>query len=58
VIYEVLAVLLAVNMLLLTCMMAFCWKMNKDWSQLFMKINAEWSALYMLIMGVYDEKDE
>lgn len=56
-VYEVLAVLLAVNMLLLTCMMAFCWKMNKDWSQLFMKINAEWSALYMLIMGVYDEDE-
>jgi hypothetical protein len=57
VIYEVLAVLLAVNMLLLTVMMAFCYKLNHDWTQLVTKLNMEWAAIYGQIMGAYEESE-
>ena len=52
---EIMAVLLAVNMLLITVVMAFCWKINRDWSQLFAKLNTDWSAIYMLMMNAYDD---
>lgn len=52
---EILAVLLAVNILLCVVVLALCFKLNKDWSDFAMKINAEWSALYMLMIGAYDE---
>lgn len=52
---EIMAVLLAVNMLLITVVMAFCWKINRDWSQLIAKLNTDWSAIYMLMMNAYDD---
>ncbi len=54
---EILAVLLAVNILLCVVVLALCFKLNKDWSNFAVKINAEWSALYMLMIGAYDEMD-
>lgn len=54
---EILAVLLAVNMLLLSVMFAFCYKINHDWSRFVDRLNTDWGELYKLLIGAYD-KDE
>lgn len=54
---EILAVLLAVNMLLITVMMAFCYKINHDWNQLIARLNTDWGELYKLMIGAYADAD-
>jgi hypothetical protein len=54
---EILAVLLAVNMLLITVVMAFCYKLNHDWSRLIDRLNTEWGELYKLQIGAYDDDE-
>ena len=53
----VLAMMLAVNILLLIAMMAFAYKLNKDWSEFITKVNMEWTTFAGLMMGAFDDSD-
>ena len=53
-----LALMLVVNILLLIALMAFCYKLNKDWSNLMMKMNADWLSWYKLTLRLYDKDEE
>lgn len=52
-----LALMLAVNILLLITLMAFAYKLNKDWAEFFTKVNMEWVAFSGLLMGYFDDED-
>jgi uncharacterized protein involved in cysteine biosynthesis len=52
-----LALMLAVNILLLIALMAFAYKLNKDWAEFFAKVNMEWVAFAELLMGYFDADD-
>ena len=52
-----LALMLAVNILLLIALMAFAYKLNKDWAEFFTKVNMEWVAFAGLLMGYFDADD-
>jgi competence protein ComGF len=53
-----LALMLVVNILLLIALMAFCYKLNKDWAEFFTKVNMEWAAFAGLLMGAFDDVEE
>lgn len=50
-----LALMLVVNILLLIALMAFAYKLNKDWANFMLKVNAEWVAFAGLLMGAFDD---
>ena len=52
-----LALMLVVNILLLIALMAFAYKLNKDWAEFFIKVNMEWVAFAGLLMGCFDDED-
>ena len=52
-----LALMLVVNILLLIALMAFAYKLNKDWAEFFAKVNMEWAAFAGLLMGAFDDSD-
>jgi hypothetical protein len=52
-----LALMLVVNILLLIALMAFCYKLNKDWGEFFTKVNMEWAAFAGLLMGAFDNSE-
>ena len=52
-----LALMLVVNILLLIALMAFAYKLNKDWAEFFAKVNMEWVAFAGLLMGAFDDSD-
>ena len=52
-----LALMLVVNILLLIALMAFAYKLNKDWAEFFTKVNMEWVAFAGLLMGCFDDED-
>jgi uncharacterized protein involved in cysteine biosynthesis len=52
-----LALMLAVNILLLIALMAFAYKLNKDWAEFFAKVNMEWVAFAGLLMGYFEDDD-
>ena len=49
--------MLVVNILLLIALMAFAYKLNKDWAEFFAKVNMEWVAFAGLLMGYFDADD-
>ena len=53
-----LALMLVVNILLLIALMAFAYKLNKDWAEFFTKVNMEWVAFAGLLMGAFDDDVE
>ena len=52
-----LALMLVVNILLLIALMAFAYKLNKDWAEFFTKVNMEWVAFAGVLMGYFDDED-
>ncbi len=52
-----LALMLVVNILLLIALMAFAYKLNKDWAEFFAKVNMEWVAFAGLLMGYFEDDD-
>ena len=52
-----LALMLVVNILLLIALMAFSYKLNKDWAEFFAKVNMEWVAFAGLLMGYFEDDD-
>ena len=52
-----LALMLVVNILLLIALMAFAYKLNKDWAEFFAKVNMEWVAFAGLLMGAFDDSE-
>lgn len=52
-----LALMLVVNILLVIALMAFCYKLNKDWAEFFTKVNMEWAAFAGLLMGAFDNSE-
>ena len=53
-----LALMLVVNILLLIALMAFAYKLNKDWANFMLKVNAEWADFAGLLMGAFDDVEE
>jgi hypothetical protein len=45
-------------MLLLTVMMAFCYKINHDWARFVARLNTDWGELYKLLIGAYKVDEE
>jgi uncharacterized protein involved in cysteine biosynthesis len=52
-----LALMLVVYILLLIALMAFAYKLNKDWVEFFAKVNMEWVAFAGLLMGYFEDDD-
>ncbi len=53
-----LALMLVVNILLMIALMAFAYKLNKDWAEFCAKVNMEWATFAGLLMGFLDDGDE
>ena len=51
-----LALMLVVNILLMIALMAFAYKLNKDWAEFFAKVNMEWVAFSGLLMAILTMK--
>lgn len=52
-----LALMLVVNILMLMALMAFAYKLNKDWAEFAANVNRQWMAFAGMLMGAIDDSD-
>lgn len=52
-----LALMLVVNILLLIALMAFAYKLNKDWAEFAANVNRQWMSFAVMLMGAIDDSD-